>query len=207
MTGMVFWSFTFFFGGEQVDRRQEILESATKSFTLFGYKATTIEQVAKIANVGKGTIYTFFANKEELFQEVVLNLIDEMKRETDKTIIPNAGFMQNAHTSLMKMLQFRERHLLFAKLIEEEKELRTPTVKMVLLKIEQEIISYLSTRIQMGIDKGEINDCNKELVSYMLFKSYLAFIVDWQSTHEEPLKEEDILALFKETIFRGLAKK
>ena len=36
-----------------MDRRQEILLSATKSFTLFGYKATTIEQVAKIANVGK----------------------------------------------------------------------------------------------------------------------------------------------------------
>lgn len=50
-----------------MDRRQEILEAATKSFSLFGYKATTMDQVAKLANVGKGTIYTFFANKEELF--------------------------------------------------------------------------------------------------------------------------------------------
>lgn len=190
-----------------MDRRQEILDAATKSFTLFGYKATTIEQVAKIANVGKGTIYTFFANKEELFQEVVLNLIDEMKRETDRSIDSNASFMHNAHNSLMKMLQFRERHLLFAKLVEEEKELRTPAVKQMLLEIEREIISYISARIQIGIEKDEIIDCNKELVSYMLFKTYLAFIVDWQSTHDEPLKEEDILALFQETIFRGLAKK
>lgn len=53
-----------------MDRRQEILEAAARSFTLFGYKATTMEQVAKIANVGKGTIYTFFANKEILFQEI-----------------------------------------------------------------------------------------------------------------------------------------
>ncbi|CAM5658051.1 HTH-type transcriptional repressor AcnR OS=Lysinibacillus sphaericus OX=1421 GN=acnR PE=4 SV=1 [Lysinibacillus sphaericus] len=35
-----------------MDRRQEIIEAAAKSFTLFGYKATTMEQVAKIANVG-----------------------------------------------------------------------------------------------------------------------------------------------------------
>ena len=189
-----------------MDRRQEILVSATKSFTLFGYKATTIEQVAKIANVGKGTIYNFFSNKEELFQEVVINLIEEMKRETDKSIDIHASFMKNAHTSLMKMLQFRERHLLFAKLLEEEKALRTPEVKQMLLKIESAIISYVSMRIRNGIEKGEINDCNPEHVAFLLFKSYIAFIVDWQLTHSEPLKEQEILAIFTETIFRGLSK-
>ena len=87
-----------------MDRQQEILQAATKSFTLFGYKATTIDQVAKVANVGKGTIYTFYHNKEQLFEEVVIHLIQEMKKETDKTIDTNASFMYNAHTSLMKML-------------------------------------------------------------------------------------------------------
>ncbi|MER2029259.1 MAG: TetR/AcrR family transcriptional regulator [Solibacillus sp.] len=190
-----------------MDRRHEILIAATKSFTLFGYKATTIEQVAKIANVGKGTIYTFFKNKEELFQEVVFHLIGEMKRETDQLIDINASFMQNAHTALMKMLQFRERHLLFAKLIDEERALGTPEVQQMLLKIESEIISYVSMRIRNGIAKDEVIDCNPEHVAFLLFKSYLAFIVDWQLTHNEPLNEQEILTLFSETIFRGLAKK
>ncbi len=190
-----------------MDRRQEILLAATKSFSLFGYKATTIEQVAKIANVGKGTIYTFFSNKEELFQEVVINLIEEMKRETDKSINPNVSFMKNAHMSLMKMLQFRERHMLFAKLVEEEKALRTPEVKQMLLKIEGEIISYVSKRIRNGIEKNEVKQCNPEHVAYLLFKAYIAFIVDWQLTHNEPLSEQEILSLFNETIFSGLAKK
>lgn len=190
-----------------MDRRSEILQAATKSFTLFGYKATTIEQVAKIANVGKGTIYTFFSNKEELFQEVVFHLINEMKHETDQLIDVNASFIQNAHTALMKMLEFRERHLLFAKLIEEETAIRTPEVKQMLLKIEQEIVTYVAMRIRNGIQKDEIIDCNPEHVAYLLFKSYLAFIVDWQLTHNEPLNEQEILTLFTETIFRGLAKK
>ncbi|MBD8033898.1 MULTISPECIES: TetR/AcrR family transcriptional regulator [Solibacillus] len=190
-----------------MDRRHEILLGATKSFTLFGYKATTIEQVAKIANVGKGTIYTFFKNKEELFQEVVFHLINEMKHETDRLIDTNASFMQNAHTALMKMLQFRERHLLFAKLIEEETALGTPEVQQMLLKIESEIISYVSMRIRNGIAKDEIIECNPEHVAFLLFKSYLAFIVDWQLTHNEPLNEQEILTLFSETLFRGLAKK
>ena len=34
--------------GEYMDRRQEIIEGATKSFTLFGYKATTMDQVSGV---------------------------------------------------------------------------------------------------------------------------------------------------------------
>lgn len=200
MTKVVFWSLLFR-GGGFMDRRYEILHAATKSFSLFGYKATTIEQVAKIANVGKGTIYTFFSNKEELFQEVVFHLINEMKHETDQLIDTNASFIQNAHTALMKMLQFRERHMLFAKLIEEEKALRTPEVQQMLLKIEAEIISYVSMRIRNGIAKDEIIDCNAEHVAYLLFKSYLAFIVDWQLTHHEPLNEQEILLYLVKPFF------
>ena len=190
-----------------MDRRQEILDAASKSFSLFGYKPTTMDQVAKIANVGKGTIYTFFSNKEELLQEVVVSMIREMKTEMDTTIVPTLGFMENAHIALMRILQFRARHLLFAKLLEEEKELRTPAVKNMLHQIENEIVSYVAGRIQVGIDKGEINDCHPENVAYLLLKSYMAFVVDWQVTHEEELSEEAILNLFKQTIFRGLAKK
>lgn len=188
-----------------MDRKHEILLGATKSFSMFGYKATTMEQVAKIANVGKGTIYNFFANKEELLEEVVISMIRDMKQEADQTLSSNASFTENAHNGLMKMLQFREQHLLFAKLIEEEKAMQTPAVKQMLMKIEEEIVSYLAGRIQIGIQKNEIRPCNPRLVSYLLLKSYLAMVVDWQLTHEEALHEDEILALFKETIFRGIA--
>ena len=122
-----------------MDRRTEILEAATKSFSLFGYKATTVDQVAKIANVGKGTIYTFFDTKEQLLEHAVLNMVGEMKVEADYTIDPTLSFSKNAHNALIRMLQFRDRHLLFAKLIEEEKEIQTPAVKQMLLRIEDEI--------------------------------------------------------------------
>lgn len=189
-----------------MDRRQEILDAATKSFSLFGYKATTIEQVAKVANVGKGTIYTFFDNKELLLQEVVVSLIREMKVAMDSAIDPSVSFIDNAHMALMKMLQFREKHVLFAKLVEEEKAIRTPAVKEMLQVIETEIISYIAGFIQISIDKKQINECDPPLVAYLLLKSYLAFVVDWQQTHDEPLSEEKILSTFKQTIFNGLTK-
>src|SRR5690606_1025281 len=111
---------------EVVDRRQEVMDAAAKSFSLFGYKATTMDQVAKIANVGKGTIYTFFANKEELFNAIVMKMMNEMRKEADAVSVEGASFEENAHARLMQMLKFRETHHLYAKLVNEEKELRTP---------------------------------------------------------------------------------
>ena len=71
-----------------VNRRQDILNAATQSFSLFGYKATTMDQVAKLASVGKGTIYTFFANKEELFNEIITKLIADMQQKATGVIVP-----------------------------------------------------------------------------------------------------------------------
>ncbi|MBO2535147.1 MULTISPECIES: TetR/AcrR family transcriptional regulator [Rummeliibacillus] len=187
-----------------MDRKQEILEAAYKSFSLFGYKATTMDQVAKIANVGKGTIYTFFENKEILFQEIVLRMISEMILAAEKEIVPNCPFQENAHNVLMKILQFREVHQLYAKLVEEEKELRTPTVKTMLARVEKEIVSYIAEKINIAIDKKELRPCDSELVAYLLFKAYIGFVADWSATHDSELSEERIAALFRNTILRGL---
>lgn len=187
-----------------MDRRQEILEAAEKSFSLFGYKATTMDQVAKIANVGKGTIYTFFSNKEELFNAIVLKMINEMRSEADAVSVEGASFEQNAHARLMQMLKFRGTHQLYAKLIDEEKELRTPAVGEVLQAIEKEIVFFVKEKIEKAIARGEVKPCDTELVAYMLFKAYLALVSDWGKTHDEELSEERIAALLNGTIFKSL---
>ncbi|MEK5040082.1 TetR/AcrR family transcriptional regulator [Sporosarcina sp. FSL K6-3457] len=187
-----------------MDRRQEILEAAAKSFSLFGYKATTMDQVAKIANVGKGTIYTFFANKEELFNAIVVKMIQEMRAEADSVAVEGAPFEQNAHARLMRMLKFRETHLLYAMLVDEEKELRTPAVIEVLETIEKEIVSYIKTKIEKAVAKGELKPCDSELVAYLLFKAYMALVADWGKTHDTELEEQRIVALLSGTIFKSL---
>ncbi|NVM78107.1 AcrR family transcriptional regulator [Duganella sp. SG902] len=52
-------------------RPQELLAAALDQFVERGYAATRLEDVAKHAGVSKGTLYLYFANKEELFKAVV----------------------------------------------------------------------------------------------------------------------------------------
>jgi AcrR family transcriptional regulator len=56
-------------------RPQELLAAALDLFVSRGYAATRLEDVARSAGVSKGTLYLYFANKEELFKAVVRDAI------------------------------------------------------------------------------------------------------------------------------------
>ena len=51
-------------------KRKAILDAALELFSGYGYRRTSVEDVARSANIAKGTVYLYFANKEALFAEV-----------------------------------------------------------------------------------------------------------------------------------------
>ncbi|RFU60129.1 TetR/AcrR family transcriptional regulator [Bacillus sp. V59.32b] len=187
-----------------VDRRRLIIDAATKSFSMFGYKATTMDQVAKLANVGKGTIYTFFANKELLFEEIVSSLVKEMIAEAEAKIQSEKPFSEIVHDVLYKLLEFRTTHVLMIKLLQEEKELGTPAVLEMLNHIEDEILDYLKSKIVIAIEKGHIIQNNAEITSFLLLKTYISLVSDWERNHE-PLSSEQIAEVLKFYLMKGLS--
>ncbi|MBP0621687.1 TetR/AcrR family transcriptional regulator [Cupriavidus sp. LEh25] len=65
-------------------RPQELVAAALDLFVERGYAATRLEDVAAAAGVSKGTVYLYFANKEELFKSVVrANLVPALSRGTE----------------------------------------------------------------------------------------------------------------------------
>jgi AcrR family transcriptional regulator len=54
-------------------RRQAIIRAATEVFLRQGYLGTTTDQVAARASVSKQTLYRYFADKEHLFAELILD--------------------------------------------------------------------------------------------------------------------------------------
>ena len=51
--------------------RTAILEAARSRFLHYGFKKTTIDEIAADANVGKGTVYLHFASKEDILMTIV----------------------------------------------------------------------------------------------------------------------------------------
>ncbi len=65
-------------------RGERILETAAELIVRWGYKKTTVDDIAKQAGVAKGTIYLHWKTREELFRAVLvreeLKLIEEVKQ-------------------------------------------------------------------------------------------------------------------------------
>jgi len=186
------------------DRRKLIVEAAERSFSLFGYKATTMDQVAKLANVGKGTIYTFFKNKEELFAEIISSLVMEMKAEAESVIQSELPFLENVHRALFRLLEFRSHHQLMIKLIQEEKEMGTLAVSDMLQHIENEIITYIKHKLEGAYHKGARPKIDLEITSFLLFKLYIALVSDWEKNHNS-LSSEQIAEIMNVFLLKGFA--
>jgi len=61
------------------DVKRQIIESATKYFSKYGFHKTTMDEIAKNIHKAKGVLYYYFRNKEELFNEVLRQELDKLK--------------------------------------------------------------------------------------------------------------------------------
>jgi AcrR family transcriptional regulator len=61
--------------------KNKIVSVATKLFGRFGFHKTSMDEIAKIARKAKGSLYYYFASKEELFKEVVSIEIVNLKNQ------------------------------------------------------------------------------------------------------------------------------
>ncbi|HOK07318.1 MAG TPA: TetR/AcrR family transcriptional regulator [Syntrophales bacterium] len=58
---------------EKESRRGAILKAARKLFLERGFRAVTVDDIAKKAEISKGAVYLHFKSKEEMYAQILLN--------------------------------------------------------------------------------------------------------------------------------------
>jgi AcrR family transcriptional regulator len=56
--------------GRETEKKRQILEAATRLLSRYGYRRTSVDLIAAEADVAKGTLYAYFADKEAVFRAV-----------------------------------------------------------------------------------------------------------------------------------------
>ena len=69
--------------------RENILTIAQEIFSKYGYKKTTLDDIANAVRKGKSSLYYYFSSKEDLFQEVVQKEADILRVELSKVLMKN----------------------------------------------------------------------------------------------------------------------
>jgi AcrR family transcriptional regulator len=69
-----------------VDRRVAVLGSALVTFARFGYRKTSMDEVARAAHISRPGLYFLFASKEDLFRAAVSQALKDDVAEVERIL-------------------------------------------------------------------------------------------------------------------------
>ncbi len=157
-------------------RRQQILDSALKTFIDKGYNGATTLDIAKEANIAEVTLFRYFESKEEMFKLAIEPLIMENFKETIEV-----SSSLNPYDKFKYVLKER------VKFINEHHDV----IKLVLMesKFNPEIADYDFIKKITHLIESSIEDSNLEIKDVPYFirlvrGMMLSFLYDTETSEE-----------------------
>lgn len=74
------------------DRYESILEAASQVFTLTGFEASSIAEIARTATVSEGLIYRYFENKRDLLLQVLRRFYERLLARVEAEVARQTEF-------------------------------------------------------------------------------------------------------------------
>ncbi|MEA1953898.1 MAG: TetR/AcrR family transcriptional regulator [Campylobacterota bacterium] len=187
------------------EKRSNIACSCKEILLEHGIKNLTILQIAKTAGVGKGTIYEYFENKEDIVFEIITMFITEHEKKLQEISNENISTKE-------KLLHF------FCMIHEEENGMKqlniyreflaismtNGTEEMVIFNINcrEKFTNILNEIIHEGIVKNEISKDSQDIVSALItFK--LGIVVETHTAALDPIYE---IRSFLDALFKIIEK-
>ncbi|WP_179097514.1 TetR/AcrR family transcriptional regulator [Paenibacillus sp. FSL H7-0331] len=184
-------------------RREQIIRAAREAFQNFGYKATTLDHIAKYANMGKGTFYLSFKTKEEVFTCIVDDELKQFARFAEEAINKYGLNIESLHHYICNLSGYQQQHPLFCKLKQEAEAFQTYEVKEGLTRIENTAFDQLKELIIKLMETGAMEPSDVEFTAFLITELYTALLFKWGEKHD-PLSNEEILERFQQYLQPGL---
>ena len=105
---------------KQRDRVARILHAARRAFAETSFDEVLMEDVAREAGVGKGTIYRYFPSKESLYFAVIFEGIEELKQQIRSTLTTQSHLELKIRGLIHTLVSFFHQNRLFFRLMNLE---------------------------------------------------------------------------------------
>jgi AcrR family transcriptional regulator len=103
-----------------VERKQQLLDAATRLFAEQGYANTRVVDIVDAAGVAKGLFYWYFENKEALFCELADDIRQRLRKTQDSAIDWDAPALVRILQGTVASVRFMAEHASFFTLLEVE---------------------------------------------------------------------------------------
>jgi TetR/AcrR family transcriptional repressor of uid operon len=140
--------------------KEKIVQAAITTFSKYGYDKTRMDDIAKSAKLGKGTLYLYFKSKEELFYAISENSIKELKEQLSKLFSKKEDLVQDAekfYDQYRNLIHDSEK-VSFEMIAESS---RNPKLRKALyeqrMKVYDIVIDYLRRQIEKGFFRKDMD--------------------------------------------------
>ncbi len=187
-------------------KEKQIVDAARKLFYKFGFKKVSMDEIAREAGVTKKTVYTYFSSKEELFKYFIQEELDNMKKIVEDIEKEDLDFFEAVHQIIFQLIKYKNKRQFFKLMTNEAEVLKSSIASKTLNLIDEQIQSYIYDIVKNAMDKGYIKKENPEVVTFLVYKMYIALMFDWSETREK-LDEEEIAKTILDILKNGLGER
>ena len=146
--------------------KNKIAEAAIKLFSELGYHRTSMDDIAKEANVAKGTLYYHFSGKGELFERIVTDgiqmLMDKIKEVLRENEAPDWQIQKIVSKHIELFLHYGELvHIIFNEITNG---IETDILDRI-VELKNKYITFVANVLRDGQADGTLNEMHSELAA------------------------------------------
>lgn len=168
---------------ESARHRQEMLEAAQSVFSEHGFEKARMEDIAQRAEFAVGTLYRFFASKDQLYLELLRDKADVMEERLEEAINAGKTPLEKVRNIFFTRLDLFWDHKPFFRLLVQETEgsLHKPRLcgDENLSARYRRFLEQLHVFFEAGVREGEFRDVSPQclLIAFEgVLRNYVAHL-------------------------------
>jgi AcrR family transcriptional regulator len=154
------------------NKRRLIVQTAVKLFSEQPFNKVRLDDVAEAAGVGKGTVYIYFKNKEELYYSLVYEgLAESVERLRGLLAQPGQSFADKIRATVRELVQYGVRYPQYFEIL---RTVGIPDAGSSWDAKRREYCDMIVDVIRRGTDAGEFDDPRPDWTANFLMASIRA---------------------------------
>jgi len=189
-----------------LDRPTQIIKSAQVLFAQFGLKKVTTDDIAKEAQVSKATVYKYFKNKFEIFDQVIEREANSLLTAIEDAVAAETSTADKLQAHLKMRLSNRSEFINFYRVTQESRADYWPFIVRIrrqFLDKEQRTVARI---IKDGVASGELEVENPERAALVLVLALASVEYQW-SLDESRFTLPKLIDLMLKMMLNGIRKR
>ena len=192
----------------QDDIKENILDVAQSIFRKYGFKKTTMDEIAKAARKGKSTLYYYFKSKEEIFAAVIEKEGNYMQNELMRIVALNISSQATLKKYILARMKLIDQVANLYDAIKDDYLSHYHFIQKYRVKYDEFEISILKQMLIKGINSKEFKiDADKiDMVAFGLATALKGLEIPFFLENKYTEIERRLDSLL-DILFYGIARK